>query len=327
MPKLRVSHYERSGNMNRIWRSLIATIGVCLLPVVAAADEVEVAHFRDLFKEDGGAALKAPHKVGEQEQSQWCWAACIQVTLAYHKIDRTQEQIVTSCFKQKINAPMVHPEYARNALVNLKKAADGSVEIVGAKYFPGGPSGNDLVSELDSDHPVMMAYLNPDGKSGHMIVVFAAEYSNRPNGKEVTKVTYWDPFPGRGIETVTRQELAPRVAWWFAVRGWHEGGPGSEVDLADQAKAVATNLFDGDFASVREHFSDNLRKKLSEDQLKQGLNQKRAPVGELISVGEAKASKQEGKRFYDVRCKCKLGIITVRMVYNAEDEIEGFWLL
>ena len=47
----------------------------------------------------------AAQQGGRQRQSNWCWAACIQMVLNYHGLYITQEQIVQRVFGMQVNSP------------------------------------------------------------------------------------------------------------------------------------------------------------------------------------------------------------------------------
>ena len=47
----------------------------------------------------------APQSSGRQRQTNWCWAASIQMVLNYHGINASQEEIVARCFGELVDRP------------------------------------------------------------------------------------------------------------------------------------------------------------------------------------------------------------------------------
>lgn len=137
---------------------------------------------------------------GAQAQSNWCWAACIQMLLKYHGIQTNQIDIVTKIYGSPyINLPANEHQilYALNGWV---PNAGGGYAVVYA--YGGYTSINEVVGALSSKNPLIVGLMNPQTNSGHAYVLTAisyyAQYDYWGNivGLYPDKVVLRDPWPG-----------------------------------------------------------------------------------------------------------------------------------
>jgi hypothetical protein len=171
-------------------------------------------------------------KAGDAKQQTpvWCWAASIQAILAHYGITRTQEDIVRATFGRVVASVAADPRQLYNALVN-NRFTDSSLEITRGRFFLGSPSGSFLISEITANHPVILWYTNPGG-GGHSVVAYGIEYDGSQN---VSVVEYFDPWDGEA-KSATRNDLAPRVVCYFAVRA-ASISPTAETASSEESEA------------------------------------------------------------------------------------------
>lgn len=156
----------------------------------------------------------------EQEYTQWCWAASIQMVLRHYGVNVSQKRIVRRSFGS----------YADGSLPNWP----GSFELITANL--NGWESDDseqpyvvsailcmdkivipelIVQQLGKGKPVILGYTT--GTSGHAVVCTAAEYFVDQFGSSIiTSITVRDPWiDGVGKKTYSGTDLGPRIqaAW------------------------------------------------------------------------------------------------------------------
>ena len=134
-----------------------------------------------------------------QTNSQWCWAASIQMVLNYYGVDIDQPQIVqrtygTDDFGNLPNWPGSFQAIHRN-LNNWNIDSRGRYRVV-ANIGMGAPTPRTLVQELSQGHPVIIGY-KTGRNSGHAVVITAVSYSQTPQGPIIHSIVVRDPWPSR----------------------------------------------------------------------------------------------------------------------------------
>ncbi|TDQ28690.1 C39 family peptidase [Tenacibaculum caenipelagi] len=161
----------------------------------------------------------------KQNNSQWCWAASIQMVLNGYGVNINQQQIVartygTDPYGNLPNWPgsfqAIHSNLNNWGIDNY-----GYPYTVRASIGMGTPSPAILIQELSNGRPVIIGYKSsPNG--GHAVVVTAVSYINTWNGPMIQTIVVRDPWPSpTNINNLGRVEypavaLANKIqAYWY----------------------------------------------------------------------------------------------------------------
>lgn len=136
---------------------------------------------------------------GDQIQSNWCWAACVQMVLNYHGLSVSQIDVVTRIYGSPyVNQPANEAQIL-NALSGWAADYRGRYSAI---YAQGGFSNlQEIVNNLSAKWPLIVGLSNPQGGVGHACVLTAIYYSNQYDyygniiGIIPTRVTIRDPWP------------------------------------------------------------------------------------------------------------------------------------
>jgi hypothetical protein len=135
----------------------------------------------------------APETEGRQRQSNWCWAATVQMVLNYHRIVVSQEQVVQRVFGGDINAAG-QPREILAALSGWAFQLNGRPAVITAS--PIVFQGSDIVSDLAYHWPMIVGIAEPGG-GGHAYVLTAVTYSVGWENQPIFRsVVLRDPWPG-----------------------------------------------------------------------------------------------------------------------------------
>ena len=133
-----------------------------------------------------------------QENSQWCWAASIQMVLNYYGVSITQPQIVARTYG--IDPYGNLPDWPGSFQAITANLNNWSVDNTGRQYSVqaslnwGAPSPSILLQELSNGRPVIVGYRTGEN-SGHAVVITAASYTVSNNGPIIQSVVARDPWP------------------------------------------------------------------------------------------------------------------------------------
>ena len=166
----------------------------------------------------------------DQHNSQWCWAASIQMILNYYKVDIAQEQIVARTFGLDPYGRL--PDWGGDFkaitanLNNWNIDNRGRPYIVSAKLGRGAPTPAILIEELSKRRPVMVGYATGPN-SRHAVVITGASFSPSPQGPIIHSLIVRDPEPTRqnfrkrGRIEYPGEFLAQRMEhfWYIRVKG------------------------------------------------------------------------------------------------------------
>ena len=135
-----------------------------------------------------------------QENSQWCWAASIQMVLNYYDVNINQQQIVARTygvdpFGNLPNWPGSFQAIHQN-LNNWNVDNNGDNYVVSAQIGVGAPSPSILLSELNQGHPVIIGYNSGSG-GGHAVIITAVSYTQTMNGPIIQSIVVRDPWPSQ----------------------------------------------------------------------------------------------------------------------------------
>jgi len=131
----------------------------------------------------------------EQEEPQWCWAACAQMLYRYHGQQVSQKDIVRRIAGNKEEQTAGYFEVMRALSatdVNFRKKLgdlfNGKNEVVDLTWLANAgleklrPRCELLVAELERHEPCVIGIMDdPNGKVGHACVVYEVEYRDSQN--------------------------------------------------------------------------------------------------------------------------------------------------
>lgn len=160
---------------------------------------------------------------GAQVQSNWCWAACIQMVLNYHGLYVTQMDVVTRIYGSPyINQP-ANEQQILFALSGWALNVNGGYSTINA--YGGYTTLDEIMNGLSGKWPLIVGMSNPNGGIGHAYVLTAIFYSNiydingNITGFIPDKVVLRDPWPGNP----SRQEFSWaefQARCFMAVKVW-----------------------------------------------------------------------------------------------------------
>ena len=161
-----------------------------------------------------------------QRNSQWCWAASIQMVLNYYGVAIRQEQIVartygTNQYGSLPDWPGSFPAITAN-LNNWSVDNRGRSYSVMASLNWGAPPPVILVQELSQRRPIIVGYSSGPNNSGHAIVVTGAVFTMSPQGPIIHSVIARDPWPSESnsansgrVEYAGAQIASLMRAYWY----------------------------------------------------------------------------------------------------------------
>ncbi|HEY3928295.1 MAG TPA: papain-like cysteine protease family protein [Candidatus Koribacter sp.] len=128
-----------------------------------------------------------------QMQTEWCWAASVQMVLNWYDIPIKQSQVV-----KRIYGKTVDEAASENAIAVAMNgtAVDrkGRKVVLRTVRYTGIPSTNLLVSEMQQQHPMLITFRSSKTML-HAVVLTSAEYTQTEQGIHVTSLTFRDPNP------------------------------------------------------------------------------------------------------------------------------------
>ncbi len=135
-----------------------------------------------------------------QRNSNWCWAASIQMIFNYYGVDIAQEDIVARSYGTDRYGSLPNWtgnfEVITNNLNNWNIDRRGRSYTVGASLQYGAPNAAYLVQELSAQRPVLVGYNSGNG-GGHAVVITALSYIQTPYGPQIQTIIVRDPWPSQ----------------------------------------------------------------------------------------------------------------------------------
>lgn len=164
-----------------------------------------------------------------QRNSQWCWAASIQMVLNYYGVNISQEQIVARTYGSDPYGNL--PNWPGSFEAITANLNNWSVDNHGQRYQVmatlnwGAPTPRVLLQELSQGRPVIVGYRSGPN-SGHAVVITAASFTPSPNGPIIQSVVARDPWPSeQNMRTQGRVEYrgaqfasVMQAYWYIRVR-------------------------------------------------------------------------------------------------------------
>ena len=154
----------------------------------------------------------------EQRQSEWCWAACIQMITNLYGADLTQEEVVARTYGPGVNRAGTL-DVITATLNGSGTTRHGRQYHLASQMLTNTELPAALVAELTAGHPMMLGC--DAGGSGHAVVCTAVSYEGDASHPTITLLTIRDPWPsgsnhaGAGRQVLRGDDLGPRI-----LEGW-----------------------------------------------------------------------------------------------------------
>ncbi len=137
----------------------------------------------------------APQTAGLQRQSNWCWAAAVQMVLNYRGVQVTQEQVVQRIFNGAVPNVPGQPEQILTALTGWAFTHDGQPVMLSSSPFAF--DGSEIVRDLAERWPIIVG-VKTSPTTGHAYVLTAVTYGVDPWNRPIFRTAILrDPWPGR----------------------------------------------------------------------------------------------------------------------------------
>jgi peptidase C39-like protein len=160
-----------------------------------------------------------------QHNSQWCWAATIQMVLNYYGVTISQEQIVARTYGTDLYGYLPNWPGRFDAIstsLNSRSVDDaGRTYVVLSTLNWGAPTPTVLVQELSQGRPVIVSY-SSGPNSAHAVVITGANFIPSPLGPMIQSVVVRDPWPSQWntanpgrLEYVGAQFASLMQAYWY----------------------------------------------------------------------------------------------------------------
>ncbi|MFH0798076.1 MAG: papain-like cysteine protease family protein [Candidatus Woesearchaeota archaeon] len=133
----------------------------------------------------------------QQYQSQWCWAACIEMVFKYHGYRVPQAKIVQDAWGGQVNMPGTPYQIIR--ALN-KQWVDENGKKFQSMATAWGTNAPVAAQELAADKPLII------GTMGHAMVLTTMTYTGNAYQVVVNNACVLDPWPGRGLRYLNGQE-------------------------------------------------------------------------------------------------------------------------
>jgi hypothetical protein len=138
-----------------------------------------------------------------QENTQWCWAACIQMMFRMYGYDLRQDLLVQQTWGNIVNMP-AYPNQIMSALNRTYIDSSGRRFTASGDAFTANIS--TAIQDLSNRSPLIV------GALGHATVLTALNYTHsNANELQVTSATVRDPWP----QSPSRRTLSPQE--WYNI--------------------------------------------------------------------------------------------------------------
>ncbi|MFN2370923.1 MAG: hypothetical protein ABR506_07180 [Candidatus Krumholzibacteriia bacterium] len=145
-----------------------------------------------------------------QRASEWCWASCIEMAMAFAGIDLPQEQVVARTLGVGVNLGG-KPADMVNGATGLFRALDGAPIRMAGRHLGGSPSADVLYNHLLRRSPAILLYKRSDG-TGHAVLLTGMSVTIDPeHGVMVHSLHVFDPSLGDGAQAVITEMPAAAV--------------------------------------------------------------------------------------------------------------------
>ncbi|HLI85967.1 MAG TPA: papain-like cysteine protease family protein [Bryobacteraceae bacterium] len=137
-----------------------------------------------------------------QRQSEWCWAACLEMVFAYYGHRVPQAEIVRQTWGQVANVPGQPYQIVQDLNRPWTDKNGDNFQVRGDVFSANAVT---AAQDLANDFPLIL------GSLAHAMVLTAITYQGVPNvygAGTVVGATVRDPWPGRGKRALTPAEYA-----------------------------------------------------------------------------------------------------------------------
>ncbi len=156
----------------------------------------------------------------EQKQSEWCWAACIQMIANLYGADLTQDEVVARSYGPNVNRAgsleVITASLNGSGTTRSGRAYSITSTMLDQRDAPGGAGRGTRLRATPS------CWRADAGGSGHAVVCTAVSYDGpASNPTVIASLTVRDPWPSRenrnstGRRVVSGADLGPRI-----MEGW-----------------------------------------------------------------------------------------------------------
>ncbi|MGQ0614359.1 MAG: C39 family peptidase [Planctomycetaceae bacterium] len=138
------------------------------------------------------------YSAATQAESQWCWAACIQMVLKRHGVEMDQSTIVERTYGRDPFGRL--PDWPASFEVITRNLNGWGFDQLGRRYTlssrfgRGAPPAAMLVAEMKARRPVILAYQSGP-TSGHAVVCTGVTYTETAGGVMIHSIVVRDPSP------------------------------------------------------------------------------------------------------------------------------------
>ncbi|MDM7859435.1 C39 family peptidase [Alteromonas sp. ASW11-36] len=208
-------------------RTIIAVVALCIGSIILGHGAAQ-AQFPQQVQQPqyvGIPSTQMNYFAAAQNNSQWCWAAAIQMVLNYYGVSISQEQIVARTYGVDPYGNL--PNWAGSFQAITANLNNWNVDNLGNQYQVmaslnwGAPTPAVLLQELSQGRPVIVGY-STGPNTGHAVVITAASYTMSPSGPIIQSVVVRDPWPSaQNIQTSGRVEYpgaqlaSVMQAYWY----------------------------------------------------------------------------------------------------------------
>lgn len=135
-----------------------------------------------------------------QENTNWCWAASIQMILEHYKVYKTQTEIIERTFGRNYNGELPNlggsVQTISNNLNNWEVDYIGRPSEIKSVFYAHPPSSAELVYFLKDKQPIYLSYKS-SSSTNHAIVITSCRYFETTDGPQVVDLTVRDPWPSK----------------------------------------------------------------------------------------------------------------------------------
>ena len=182
----------------------LATLGHAVFPASAVLAAIECAPFNEQGIQQCQVGIRSEimhvsaASVGGQHQSQWCWAACIEMVFRYYGFEIPQVEIVRQTWGDIVNLPG-NPMQILGNLNRVWTDRNGR----NFRVYGDVSTANVVTAaqDLAADMPLII------GTMGHAMVLTSLVYLRDRMGQgSVLSAIVRDPWPEKGRRVLTPQE-------------------------------------------------------------------------------------------------------------------------
>ena len=163
------------------------------------------------------ASRDTDYAKAQQQNSLWCWAACIQLCLNRKDIKIDQPEIVAKV-KGYVKSETASEAEIVKFLNQWGIDRSGEPWIARCVYAQGAPNPANLVAHVASGEPVIISY-KTGPMMGHVVVISQVHYKETESGPLIQGIVVFDPWSGQ-LQTVMGNAVATATTgnWFVTVR-------------------------------------------------------------------------------------------------------------